>query len=158
MIKMPRESVWDYPRPPKLEKISQHIRIIFNEIHLVESHNTYRVLETSHPPGYYIPQDDILMEYLIPSTRKTYCEWKGEGSYYHIQVGNKRVENAAWFYSNPTPNFISIKNYLAFYPGLMDSCWVDNEKVVPQPGSFYGGWITSNLIGPFKGIPGSQGW
>lgn len=158
MVQENQESVWDYPRPPRLEKFSKSIRVIFNDLVLVDSNQCYRVLETSHPPGYYIPPNDILMDYLIPSTLTTYCEWKGEGSYYHIKIGNKRVDNAAWYYSNPNPSFLAIKNYVAFYPRFMDSCWVDNEKVEPQPGPFYGGWITSNLIGPFKGIPGSNGW
>lgn len=158
MSKLVQESVWDYPRPPRLEKISQHIRVLFNNQILVDSNQAYRVLETSHPPGYYMPPTDIKMEFLIPSSRTTYCEWKGEGSYYHIKVGDRRIENAAWYYSKPKPNFLEIKNYIAFYARPMDACWVDDERVEPQPGPFYGGWITKNLKGPFKGVPGSNGW
>ncbi len=156
--KQGEESVWDYPRPPRLEKMNKHIRVIFNNQVIADSHDTYRVLETSHPPNYYIPLKDIVKEVLILSDRITACEWKGLGSYYHIQIGNKRVLNAAWYYHQPNPDFIAIKDYVAFYPGLMDSCWVNDELVIPQPGEFYGGWITKDIVGPFKGIPGSWGW
>jgi uncharacterized protein (DUF427 family) len=153
-----QESVWDYPRPPRLEPVSKHIRIIFNSQTIVDTTAGYRVLETSHPPVYYLPPADIQMQYLQATTRGSFCEWKGNALYYHVIVDNRRIENAAWAYPNPTKNFEPIANYLAFYAQLMDACYVDDELVTPQPGEFYGGWITKDIVGPFKGIPGSWGW
>lgn len=153
-----QESVWDYPRPPRLELSSKHISIIFNGVMIVDSHRTQRVLETSHPPVYYIPPEDIKMEYLILTAKKSFCEWKGMANYYTIRVGEKEIIDVGWSYLNPNPAFIDIKNYIAFYPDNMDICSVNGEKVQPQPGNFYGGWITSDIVGPFKGIPGSWGW
>lgn len=153
-----QESVWDYPRPPRLEDTSKHIQIVLNGVTLVDTRQAKRVLETSHPPVYYIPPDDIQMTYLLPSARSTYCEWKGQGAYYHVVVGDRRLENVAWYYPTPTPAFASIQNYVAFYPAPMDACLVDGETVEPQPGNFYGGWITRDIVGPFKGAPGSWGW
>ncbi len=153
-----QESVWDYPRPPRLEETSKHIQIIFNGVAIADTHHAKRVLETSHPPVYYIPPEDIKMEYLHAMAQSSFCEWKGSAGYYTIRVGDKEAHNAAWFYPNPTPAFATIKDYVAFYPHLMDACYVDGEKVQPQPGNFYGGWITSDIVGPFKGSPGSWGW
>jgi uncharacterized protein (DUF427 family) len=153
-----QESVWDYPRPPRLEPCLQQIKIIFNNLILIESQRTYRLLETSHPPTYYIPPEDIKMDYLYPTNKQSYCEWKGVANYYTIIVGDKQVINAAWYYPNPTPDYGAIQNYVAFYPSQMDECYVDGEKVTSQPGDFYGGWITSNIVGPFKGGVGSWGW
>ncbi|QMS87636.1 DUF427 domain-containing protein [Nostoc edaphicum CCNP1411] len=153
-----QESVWDYPRPPRLEDTSKHIQIIFNSVIIVDTHNAKRVLETSHPPSYYIPPADIKMEYLQMTPQSSFCEWKGGAFYYKIQVGDKEVHNACWFYPNPTPAFESIKDYVAFYAHLMDKCYVNSEEVQPQPGNFYGGWITSDIVGPFKGAPGTWGW
>jgi len=156
--KLGQESVWDYPRPPKLEKTDKNLEIYFNGTQLAQTKNGYRVLETSHPPVYYFPLSDILPGSLIPSDKITFCEWKGQGSYYHVQIKDKKVLNAAWFYSTPSPNFLPIKDFVAFYPQFMDSCTVNGEEVIPQPGGFYGGWITKEIIGPFKGEPGSFGW
>ena len=153
-----QESVWDYPRPPRVEDSDRHIQVVFNGITLAETRRSRRVLETSHPPVYYIPQEDIQMQYLVPALRTSYCEWKGGASYYHIAVLDRQVENAAWYYLNPTPAFTAIKGFIAFYPGLMDACFVDGERVQPQPGGFYGGWITHDVVGPFKGEPGTMGW
>jgi uncharacterized protein (DUF427 family) len=154
-----QESVWDYPRPPRLERSPKRLKIIFNKITLAETDRAYRVLETSHPPVYYIPPEDIKMQYLQQTTSKgSFCEWKGVADYYSVIVRDRRANNAAWFYRQPTPNFAEIKDYVAFYPALMDACYVDNELVKPQPGKFYGGWITSDIVGPFKGEPGSWGW
>jgi len=153
-----QESVWDYPRPPKLELTNKSIEVFFNDQCILRTNRAYRVLETSHPPGYYIPFEDIAENVLIPSERTTYCEWKGEGSYYHVKVGNKIAHDAAWYYSNPTPAFEPIREYVAFYAQKMDKCLVDGEEVAPQPGAFYGGWITNDIVGPFKGIEGSWGW
>ncbi len=153
-----QESVWDYPRPPRLEPTSKHLQIIYNGVAIADTHQAQRVLETSHPPVYYIPPADIRMEYLVPSPRQTFCEWKGQGAYYSVVVGDKRLEDVAWYYPTPTPAFAAIAHYVAFYPAPMDACYVDGERVQPQPGNFYGGWITSDIVGPFKGIPGSWGW
>ena len=153
-----QESVWDYPRPPRLEDSTQHIQIIFNDVAIADSHHAKRVLETSHPPVYYIPLEDIKQEYLHPSSRSSFCEWKGVAGYYTIIVGDKQAPNAAWFYPNPTSTFITLKDYVAFYPSRMDACYVDGEIVQSQPGDFYGGWITKNIVGPFKGAAGTWGW
>lgn len=153
-----QESVWDYPRPPRIEQTPKHLKILFNGVVIADSRNAYRVLETSHPPVYYIPPDDIQMEYLQPSSQGSYCEWKGMAGYYTIVVGNQQAVNAAWSYPQPTLDFASIKDYVAFYPSKMEACYVDGEKVTPQPGQFYGGWITSEIVGPFKGESGSWGW
>ncbi|MFB2980170.1 DUF427 domain-containing protein [Microseira sp. BLCC-F43] len=153
-----QESVWDYPRPPRLEDTTKHIQIIFNGVTIADTHNAKRVLETSHPPVYYIPPADIKMEYLVPENRSSFCEWKGLAGYYTLTVGDKQAPNVAWFYPEPTPAFASIQDYLAFYAAPMDACYVDGEKVQPQPGGFYGGWITSDIVGPFKGEPGTWGW
>lgn len=153
-----QESVWDYPRPPRLEDISKHIQIIFNEVAIADTRSAKRVLETSHPPVYYIPPADIRMEYLEPSDRTTFCEWKGQGAYYHVVVDDKRLLDVAWSYPTPMVDFATLKDHVAFYPRPMDGCYIDGEKVQPQPGEFYGGWITNNIVGPFKGEPGSWGW
>ena len=154
-----QESVWDYPRPPRLERSAKEIKIVFNEVVIATSSNTYRVLETSHPPVYYIPPDDIKMEYLDPvASGRSFCEWKGLAGYYNLSVKNKLVKNAAWYYPQPTEKFIPIKNYLAFYPSKMDACYIDGELVKAQAGDFYGGWITKDIVGPFKGEAGSWGW
>ncbi|BAZ46579.1 hypothetical protein NIES4102_36150 [Chondrocystis sp. NIES-4102] len=153
-----QESVWDYPRPPRLEPSSKQIKIIFNQITIADSCRSYRVLETSHPPVYYLPPEDIKMEYLqLANSRKSFCEWKGFASYYDLQV-EKQVSNAAWFYAEPNLEYAAIKNYLAFYPSKMDACYVDGELVQAQAGDFYGGWITQDIVGPFKGGLGSWGW
>lgn len=149
-----QESVWDYPRPPRIEDFSKHIKVIFNSTIIAETIKAKRVLETSHPPVYYIPPEDVKKEYLSPAENKTFCEWKGEASYYHLTIGNKQARYACWSYPDPIPAFAELKNYIAFYAQKMDACWIDDELVTPQPGKFYGGWITKNIIGPFKGEEG----
>ena len=153
-----QESVWDYPRPPRLEATDKHIQIICNGVIIADTHRAYRVLETSHPPVYYIPPEDIKTEYLQPGSGNSWCEWKGPANYYTLTIGEKQIQDVAWYYPHPTPAFAAIKNYVAFYAGPMDACTVDGEKVIPQPGRFYGGWITSDIVGPFKGEPGTTGW
>ena len=153
-----QESVWDYPRPPRLEPTTKPIQIVFNGEIVADTHGAYRVLETSHPPVYYIPLADIRAEFLKSARGSSYCEWKGGAKYYTVEVNGKRAENAGWYYGSPTPAFQPIKNYVAFYAGKMDQCTVDGETVTPQPGGFYGGWITSDVVGPFKGEPGTMGW
>jgi uncharacterized protein (DUF427 family) len=153
-----QESVWDYPRPPRLEPSSKHVKILFNDVVIAETGSAQRVLETSHPPSYYIPPEDIQLRYFSQTARSTFCEWKGQAAYYTICVGDQRAENVAWFYPNPTAGFAAIKNYVAFYPSRMQACYVDDELVQAQPGDFYGGWITKDIVGPFKGSAGSWGW
>jgi uncharacterized protein (DUF427 family) len=153
-----QESVWDYPRPPQLELTRRHVKIIFNGVVIAESDRAYRVLETSHPPSYYIPPQDVRKEHLRAASGSSLCEWKGQASYYSVVVGDKRAVGAAWSYHNPTAAFARLKDHIAFYPAPMDVCYVDGERVQPQPGNFYGGWITSDIVGPFKGEPGSWGW
>jgi uncharacterized protein (DUF427 family) len=153
-----QESVWDYPRPPRLEQVDRRIQIICNGESIADTIAGYRVLETSHPPVYYLPPADIQMQYLQVTSRSSFCEWKGNALYYHVIVKNRRLENVAWAYPNPTEKFKRIEGYLAFYAQQMDACYVDGEIVTPQPGEFYGGWITANIVGPFKGSPGSWGW
>ncbi len=155
---MQKESVWDYPRPPRLEAFSKRIEIVFDGKTIADTTHAMRVLETSHAPVYYIPQCDILMEYFTLAASTSYCEWKGQAQYWDLKFGEKVAEKAAWSYAAPTPPFAMIKDFLAFYASKMDLCTVDGEVVRPQPGSFYGGWITDNLIGPFKGGPGTLGW
>lgn len=153
-----QESVWDYPRPPRLEDTTRHIQVIFNGIVIADTRRGKRVLETSHPPTYYIPPEDIQMDYLVPSTSTSFCEWKGRASYYTVMVGERHAADAAWYYATPTAAFAALKKYVTFYPGRMDACFIDGEQVQPQPGNFYGGWITSDVVGPFKGEPGTRGW
>jgi len=140
-----RESIWSYPRPPRTEETTRRIRVVFNGVVLADTRRAVRVLETSHPPVYYIAPEDIQMAYLQPTTRHTFCEWKGQASYYSVVVAERQAPNAAWFYPNPTPGYTRIKNYVAFYAQLMDECYVDDERVRPESGLFYGGWITSDI-------------
>jgi uncharacterized protein (DUF427 family) len=153
-----QESVWDYPRPPRLEDSSKHVQIIYNGIVIADSRHAKRVLETSHPPVYYIPPDDVRMELLTRTESTTFCEWKGHAAYYTLRVGDRKAVDAAWFYPNPTPAFAALKDFVAFYPSKMESCSVDGEVVQSQPGDFYGGWITQDIVGPFKGDPGTRAW
>lgn len=153
-----QESVWDYPRPPRLEDSTKQIQIIFNGVTIADTRAAKRVLETSHPPVYYIPPEDLKMEHLAEIPRSSFCEWKGRARYYTVSVGDRQATSAAWFYPNPTPAFASIKDYVAFYPSRMDACYLDGEKVQAQEGDFYGGWITKDIVGPFKGGLGTWGW
>lgn len=153
-----QESVWQYPRPPRLEPCGKHLMVMFRGITIASTHRGYRVLETSHPPVYYFPPQDVVQDVLEYSPQTSYCEWKGLAQYCSVVVGDHRADLCAWFYPNPTPRFQAIGDYIAFYAAPMDGCFVDGEKVQPQPGGFYGGWITADLVGPFKGSPGSWGW
>ncbi|MGP1371323.1 MAG: DUF427 domain-containing protein [Almyronema sp.] len=153
-----QESVWDYPRPPRLEASNKHIQVVLNGITLADTRQAQRVLETSHPPVYYIPPTDLQLAYLQPAAASSFCEWKGRAAYYTLSVGDRQVEAAAWYYPDPTPAFEAIQNYVAFYPSKVDACYVDGERVQAQAGDFYGGWITSDIVGPFKGGVGTWGW
>jgi uncharacterized protein (DUF427 family) len=159
MDAMKVESVWDYPRPPRLELCARSIAVVHAGVTIAETARAMRVLETSHPPVYYIPPEDVAMEYLEPSSRRgSFCEFKGVASYWSLEIGGSRVEDVAWSYARPSAGFAGLKDCLAFYAGRVDKCTVDGEVVAPQPGDFYGGWITSHVTGPFKGAKGTMGW
>ena len=147
------ESVWDYPRPPRLEATTKHLVVRFAGRVLAETTHGYRILETSHPPVYYFPPDDVDWSALDVSRRTTFCEWKGTATY----VSANGVD-IGWRYLAPTPAYATLVDHVAFYAGRVDECTVDGEVVTPQPGEFYGGWITADITGPFKGEPGTSGW
>jgi uncharacterized protein (DUF427 family) len=153
-----QESVWDYPRPPRVEPARRRVRVELGGVTLAESDRALRVVETGSPPAYYVPAEDVRMRYLEPSEHTTLCEWKGLARYWTAHVGERVGGNAAWSYPDPWPGYEQLRNYVAFYPSRADACFLDDEPVEPQPGSFYGGWITSDLSGPFKGEPGSEEW
>ena len=152
------EDVWMYPRPPALEPVVRSLRIVFDGQLIAETTAGYRVLETSHPPVYYLPHDCFTGCELIPAPGRSVCEWKGAARYWSIRANGRLAERAAWSYPAPTPAFLPIRDHLAVYAGMMDQCFVGDEAVTPQPGGFYGGWITSDLKGPFKGAPGTMMW
>lgn len=153
-----QESVWDYPRPAILEDTSKHLKVICNGTVLAETSRGKRVLETSHPPTYYFPPEDIQMDALIETPKVNICEWKGKYKYYDVRVGDKLLKHAAWRYYIPTAGFEAIQDHYAFFANVMDACYVDDEQVMAQAGDFYGGWITANIVGPFKGGSGTWGW
>ncbi len=153
-----QESVWAYPRPAIAEPTSKRIQVIFNGVMIADSVRTFRVLETSHPPSYYIPPEDVELQYFIRGTGRSMCEWKGAANYYTVDVNGKQAANCAWYYPSPTPEFVKMKDHIAFYPAMMDECRVAGEIASPQEGGFYGGWVTKDIVGPIKGGPGSRGW
>jgi uncharacterized protein (DUF427 family) len=152
------ESVWDYPRPPRIEHCTRHLVVKYDGLVIAATRSSWRVLETSHPPTFYIPPDTVRHELLVPSRRRTFCEFKGRANYWHIQKNKRISTDAAWSYAHPTPAFSCIKDHFAFYPSRVHECYVDGERVEAQPGDFYGGWITSEIKGPFKGDPGTDHW
>jgi uncharacterized protein (DUF427 family) len=153
------ESVWDYPRPPRLEATQSHIRIVHGGCVIVETSRALRILETSHPPVFYIPPADIAMRYLARSeSRGSFCEFKGVATYWSVEVPGHASNDAAWSYAKPSTEYVALRDHLAFYASRVDECTVDGERVQAQPGDFYGGWITSRVTGPFKGPPGTLGW
>jgi uncharacterized protein (DUF427 family) len=156
-----QESVWDYPRPPRIEPSPKHVIVLFNNAVVAESRHALRVLETSSPPVYYLPPGDVrLGRFVVPAEggRATFCEWKGTASYLDLRVGDRLARDAAWSYLTPSEGYEAIKEHVAFYPGRVDACYLDGELVRPQPGSYYGGWVTDGIVGPFKGDPGTEGW
>jgi uncharacterized protein (DUF427 family) len=152
------ESVWDYPRPPRAEATDRRIRVVLGEAVIVDTRRAVRVLETSHPPSYYVPLEDVRKGVLEPARGGTVCEWKGVASYFDVVAGAKRAARAAWTYRDPRPGYEALRDAVAFYPAAMEACYVDDELVQAQEGGFYGGWITSDLLGPFKGAPATRGW
>jgi uncharacterized protein (DUF427 family) len=132
--------------------------VVFNGVTIAETRRGRRVLETSHPPVYYFPPSDVDLSCLVERPGSTWCEWKGHADYFDVVIDDTRAERAAWTYHRPTEKFEAIREHIAFYPAYMDACYVDGERVTPQPGGFYGGWITYDVVGPFKGGPGTAGW
>ena len=153
-----QESVWDYPRPAIAEPTAARIVIEHRGVIVADTRRGVRTLETSHPPSYYIPPDDIAPGVLRPAGGGSFCEWKGAARYWDVVVKDVALPRVGWSYSNPTVPFAMLRDHIAFYAGPFDRCSVNGETVIPQPGDFYGGWITANLAGPFKGVPGSMGW
>ncbi len=153
-----QESVWAYPRPAVAEPTAHALRVEFAGEVIAETRRGMRTLETSHPPTYYFPPEDVRMDRLVPVSRTSLCEWKGRARYHDVIAGGQRAAGAAWCYPDPTPPFAQLAGFIAFYPGCVDACFVDGERVVPQPGGFYGGWVTRHIAGPFKGGPGTAGW
>ena len=153
-----QESVWDYPRPPLLERTDSRLVVVFAGVTIADTTAGYRVLETSQPPAYYLPPEDVNVDCLERTLTSTFCEWKGSASYHSIRVGDRVSADAAWTYRALTERFLPIKDHLAFYPQRVDACYVDDEQVQANDGSFYGGWITSKIVGPFKGGAGTAHW
>ncbi len=153
-----QESVWAYPRPAIAEPTSRRLRIVHRGATVADTVHGVRTLETSHPPTYYLPREDVDVSVLRPIDHRSFCEWKGWATYYDVEVAGERILAAAWSYPAPTPSFARLKDHVAFYAAPFDACTVDGERVTPQPGGFYGGWITSHEAGPFKGVPGSRFW
>jgi uncharacterized protein (DUF427 family) len=131
---------------------------VLDGVEIANSTDALRVLETAGPPVYYVPPANVRLDLMTPSPHETHCEWKGEASYYSLRVGDRVVSNVAWTYHEPLPGFEQIRDHVAFYAGLVDEAWVGDEQATPQPGRFYGGWVTSKIVGPFKGEPGTSGW
>ncbi len=152
-----QESVWDYPRPPALVADEREVRVELGGVVIAQSGNAVRVLETSHPPTFYVPRADVRMEHFHRAQGSSRCEWKGTATYWDVEAGGQRVAKGAWSYEKPFADFASLAGYLSFYPALF-ACYVDDHRVLAQPGDFYGGWITPELVGPFKGNSGTSGW
>lgn len=150
--------MWDYPRPPCVEPSQERIRIFLGGELILETTDSLRVLETSHPPAYYLLRSDFHPDALEPAPGSSFCEFKGSARYLHVRGGGKLAERAAWFYPEPAAAFAVLLDRIAVYPGRMDYCEVDGERVLPQAGGYYGGWVTGRVVGPFKGEPGTLGW
>lgn len=152
-----QESVWAYPRPPRLEPCAAAIRVELDGVVIADTLAAFRVLETSHPPSYYLPPDDCDLRCFAPAPGRSFCEWKGNAVYWTVTAGDRVAERAAWSYPDPTSGFAPIRDHLAFYPSVFE-CFVGDEAVTPQPGGFYGGWVTAAVAGPVKGPPGTEWW
>ena len=152
------ESVWDYPRPPAVRPVRQHIEVWFADRLIAACDEAVQVLETSHPPTYYLPPTAFAEGVLEGAPGTTWCEFKGRAEYFTLVAGDRRAERAAWHYPDPVPGYEALRGHVAVMPGMVDRCLVDGELVRPQEGGFYGGWITSAVSGPFKGAPGTRSW
>ena len=153
-----QESVLSYPRPAVAEPSQRRLKIVHRDVIIADTQIGIRTLETSHPPSYYFPPADIAPLVLQPSRRRSFCEWKGEAIYFDVVVRDETLRDVAWSYPDPNPAFRSLRDHVAFYAWPFDGCFVDDERVTPQPGNFYGGWISSDVAGPFKGAPGTGSW
>ena len=153
-----QESVWDYPRPPIVEPVTSRLQVWFAGMLLAETERGLRVLETSSPPVYYFPPEHVRTQFLRRMIHTTLCEWKGIATYWNLEVRGRRQEAAAWSYMTPDDGYKPIEGRFAFYAGVVDACYVGDERVVPQAGDYYGGWVTANIAGPFKGDPGTERW
>lgn len=153
-----QESVWDYPRPPRIERVDRRVSIDLGGERIVDTDDVVRVLETSHPPVYYLPIAAFAPGALVPAPGASFCEFKGAARYFDVRGGGRTVAGAGWTYPTPTPGFELLLDRVAVYAGPMDRCTVDGEIITAQPGGFYGGWVSSDIVGPFKGGPGSMGW
>jgi uncharacterized protein (DUF427 family) len=152
-----QESVWDYPRPPAILPDSRRVIVKAGSVMIADSECAVRILETASPPTFYIPPADVDQRALQPAPGSSYCEWKGTAAYYRFVNGVPNNQPIGWNYPQPSPGFIAIAGFYSFYPGRVE-CYVDGERVRPQPGGFYGGWITDEIVGPVKGEPGTGGW
>jgi uncharacterized protein (DUF427 family) len=152
------ESVWDYPRPPRVEPSGERVVIRLGGEVIADTTEALRVLETSHPPAYYLPRSAFIDGVLERAAGSSFCEFKGAARYLTLRTADATAERSGWYYPSPSPGFEALVDHVAVYPGAMDSCEVNGELVRPQAGGFYGGWITSRVAGPFKGEPGTQGW
>ena len=155
---MGQESVWDYPRPPSIIPDRRRVRVEFAGVTVADTTQAIRILETSHPPSFYIPPADIRMDLLTREEHSSFCEWKGQADYWTLGIAGQISENVAWSYPKPAAKYAAIRDHLAFYASRVHTCYVGDERVTPQEGNFYGGWITSEIKGPFKGASGTQGW
>lgn len=153
-----QESVWDYPRPPRIEPSDRRVRIVLGGVTIADTVDAVRVLETSHPPAWYVPFAALTGVNVEHEARSTVCEFKGRAAYWTLTAGGVTAREAGWSYPEPVPGYEALRDHLTVYPERVDACWVDDERVEAQPGGFYGGWITSTVVGPFKGGPGSSGW
>lgn len=151
------ESVWDYPRPPRLEALSRRVEVWAGSVRVAGSDRPLRVCETASPPVYYLPRPDVEGARLVPAERESFCEWKGTARYWHVAAPSGRIEHAGWSYPEPDTGFEALADAVAFYPAHL-ACFLDGERVRPQPGGFYGGWVTREILGPFKGEPGTESW
>ncbi len=151
-------SVWDFPRPPAVEPERRRVRVVLGGVTVADSTRAVRVLETSHPPTVYVPPEDVAPGTLEAVARTSVCEFKGTASYFDVRAGGRVVRAAAWAYPAPRAGYEALRDHVAFYPGRMDACLLDDERVQAQEGDFYGGWITADVLGPFKGGPGTSGW
>ena len=153
-----QESVWQYPRPPRVERSDREVVVVLDGVEVCRTRRALRVLETSHPPTWYLPADDWRPGALRPAPGSSFCEFKGTAAYRDVVVGDRVESAAAWTYPEPAPGFEVLRGAVAVYPARMDRCTVDGEVVRPQEGGFYGGWVTGDVVGPFKGAPGTRGW
>jgi len=151
------ESVWDYPRPPRIAEDGRRVVVRAGDWVIAETSRALRVLETASPPTFYLPTQDVASEWLEPAPGSSRCEWKGEARYWNVVLPDERLPAVAWSYPDPFPEFESLREHVSFYPARV-ACFVGDARVTPQPGRFYGGWVTPELVGPFKGEPGSEGW